>query len=300
MQQRRLAYLSNPVPSDGGTSVLMDVFRESMRDRGYAEQQNLVIEELYAGQDVQVAEFSAIIERFQPEVIVVPAATVARAVRAITTTIPVVNVGQGDLITSGLVESLARPGGNVTGLSSPLLAGKPLQLLKETVPGLQRVSVLVDSTIVSPARQPYELAATDLGLELGYQPVAGLAEAESAVHAAVRDRAEALYVLSGPVFGTGSSQDRIVQLAIQLHLPSMWQLADAAVRGGLMGYGPNRADLYRRSTAYVDKILRGADPAELPVEQPNLFDFVINLKTAQALGIAIPPSVLAQATETIQ
>jgi putative ABC transport system substrate-binding protein len=180
-----------------------------------------------------------------------------------------------------------------------LLAGKPLQLLKEALPGLQRVSLLFDATTAIFVQPPYELAATDLGLELQYQPVAGLAEAESAVQAAVRDRAGALYVLTGPVF-TGSIQVRIVELALQLHLPSMWQLTDAVPRGGLMGYGPNRADLFRRSTVYVDKILRGSNPADLPVEQPNLFDFVINLKTAQALGISVPQTVLAQASEVIQ
>ena len=232
MLQRRIAYLSNPLPSDAGRSVFMDVFREAMRDRGFAEGQNLVIEELYAGADVQASEFSALIERFQPEVIVVPAATVARPVRAITATIPVVSIGQGgDLVTSGLVESLARPGGNITGLSLPLLAGKPLQLLKETLPGLQRVALLFDATIVSLVRPPYKQAATDLGLEVQFQPVSGPAEMGSAVQAAVRERAGALYVLSGPVFGTISSQERIGELASRFRLPSMWQLADAVTRG---------------------------------------------------------------------
>jgi putative tryptophan/tyrosine transport system substrate-binding protein len=155
MQQRRLAYLSNPVPSDPATSVLMEAFREGMRDRGYAEGQNLVIEQAYASGDEQIRDFTAIIGRFQPELIVVPSARVARAVRSITTTIPIVSIGQGDLVTSGLVETLARPGANVTGLSSPLLAGKPLELLQETVPGLRRVSLLFDASIGIPdGRQP--------------------------------------------------------------------------------------------------------------------------------------------------
>jgi putative ABC transport system substrate-binding protein len=273
MQQRRLAYYSNNLASDAEVSELLDVFRDAMLDRGYAEGQNLVIEERYASGDGQAAEFTESIERFKPEVIVVPAATVARAVHAITTIIPIVNIGQGnDLVTSGLAESLARPGGNVTGLSIPLLAGKPLELLKQTIPVLQRVAVLFDATIVSPAQALYESAAANLGVELRFLPVSGLADFEPVMQAVAHDRAGAVYILSGPVFGSASPQSRICDLALQLRLPSMWQFADAVARGGLMGYGPNRADMYQRSTGYVDKILRGANPADLPIEQPSLFD----------------------------
>jgi putative ABC transport system substrate-binding protein len=300
MQQRRLAYYSNNLASDPDVSGLMDVFRDAMLDRGYAEGQNLVIEYRYASGDGQAAEFTESIERFKPEVIVVPAATVARAVHTITTIIPIVSIGQGDLVTSGLAESLARPGGNVTGLSIPLLAGKPLELLKQTIPALQRVAVLFDATIVTPAQTLYESAAADLGVELRFLPVSGLADFEPVLQAVAHDRAGAVYILSGPVFGAAGAQSRICDLALQLHLPSMWQLADAVTRGGLMGYGPNRADMFRRSTSYVDKILRGANPADLPIEQPSLFDFAINTKTAQAIGISVPQSVLAQASEVLQ
>ncbi|MFN0070359.1 MAG: ABC transporter substrate-binding protein [Chloroflexota bacterium] len=292
---RRVVYLS------GGANVssdLMNVFRLGLSDLGYVDGRDIVIEERYVSGDNQVAEFAAELARLQPEVIVVPAAAVARAVQAATTTIPIVSVGQTDLLALGLTDSLARPSGNVTGLSTPSLGSKQLQLLQEAVPRLSRVANLEDINIPV-SHEPYEVAARALGLEILFVGVAGPDDLEPAFSAAMRERADGLIVTGGP-FIQQSAEPRIAGLALQRQLPSMWQRSEPVRNGGLMAYGANRADLFRRAATYVDKILKGARPTELPIEQPTRFDFAINLRTAQALGLTIPPSVLAQATEVIQ
>jgi putative ABC transport system substrate-binding protein len=300
MMQRRLAYLSNNQPTEAGTSALMDAFRDAMMDFGYTDRQNLLIEERYASGDEQAAAFGEVIARIRPEVILVPSATVALAVTAISPTLPVVNAGQGDLVTSGLAESVARPGGTVTGISSSLPAGKALQLLQETVPSIRTVGVLVDATFVAPPREAYQQAAADLGLELLFLPISGPTDFESAIGVA-RHQSDALYVLAGPTAGTTSSQARLGELAIRARLPTMWQCAAGASHaGGLMSYGPNREAMYRRAAWYVDRLFRGANPAALPIEQPSVFDFTVNLSTARALGLDIPQTILAQATEVMQ
>ncbi|MFN0070953.1 MAG: ABC transporter substrate-binding protein [Chloroflexota bacterium] len=300
LEPRRIGCYSNPVPTaNAEAGGMLVVFRQALGDLGYVEGQNLVIEERYASGADQRAIFAAEVERFRPEVIVVPASIVAQSVRDVTSTIPIVSVGQGSLLERRLVESLAHPGGNVTGLSTPLLAGKPLQLLKEAVPSLSRVAVLFDTTI-SVAREPYERAAEILGLQLTFVGAGGPADFESAFQIASHDQVDGLFITTGPLFSSVSTQTRIDDLAVHYRLPSMWGTTDAVSRVGLLGYGPNRADLFRRTAIYVDKILTGANPAEMPVEQPTLFDFLINLKTARSLGLTIPSAVLAQATEVIQ
>jgi putative tryptophan/tyrosine transport system substrate-binding protein len=296
----RIAYLT------GAPSIaisLMPAFRQGLRDLGYVEGQNLLIEERHAEGDHQLAEPAAELVRLQPEVILVSSTLGARAVLAVTTTIPVVSAGAGapDLVASGLAASYARPGGTVTGLSTPLLEGKQLQLLREAVPTLARVAILFDMAArrdQGSAREPFEAAARTLGLQLQFVGLGGPADLEPGFETAAREHAEGLYVATGALIA--SNQTRIAELALQSGLPSMWGQSEAVARGGLMAYGPNRADLHRRAAYYVDRILKGTKPGDLPIEQSREFDFVINLRTAQALGLSIPQHVLAQATEVIQ
>ena len=289
-------------PPTAASAAQVSAFRQGLRDFGYVEGQNLVIEQRYAAGADQLVEPAAELVRLQPEVIVVPGVAAARAVLAASTTIPIVTAGGGsDLVAAGLVASLARPGGTVTGLSTTSLVGKQLQLLQETVPTLSRVAVLFDAT--SPdfrdlRREPFEAAAHTLGLQLQFVGAGGPADLEPVFEATTREHADGLFITTGPAILT--NQTRIAELAVQNRLPSMWQQSEAVGGGGLMAYGQNRADGYRRAAYFVDRILTGTGPADLPIEQPMRFDFVINLKTAQALGLTIPHHVLLQATEVIQ
>jgi len=240
--------------------------------------------------------------RNQTEVIVASSANDALIVHAATTTIPIVSVGAGDLVRTGLAASLARPGQNVTGMSTPALGGKQLQLLQEAVPALARVAVLYGRRTFDPAdsvqREPYEAAGRALGLEIQYVGGDNVDDLEGAFDAAVREQADGILVQSGAL--TNANETRINELALERRLPSIWALSDGPSRGGLMAYAPNKPDQYRRVASFVDKILRGANPADLPIELPEKFDFVINLQTAQSLGLTIPQSVLGQATEIIR
>jgi putative ABC transport system substrate-binding protein len=283
----------NPV-----TEQSLTTFRQALGDLGYRVGQDVIVEDRFANGEDQVAEFSAEISRLQPDVIVVPAATVARAVRSATTTIPIVSVGQEDLIEKGVVDNLARPNVNVTGMSSSSLVGKLLQLLQEAVPSLKRVTALVDATIASP-HEPYESAGRALGMDVRVVDVGTSDQLASAFTASVAAGVGGLIISGGP-FIQQSGEAPIVDLALQYRLPTAWTRSEPVRRGGLMGYGANRADLFRRSATYVDKLLKGAKSSDLPIEQPNLFDFAINVKTAQILGIPIPPPVLSQATEVLQ
>jgi putative ABC transport system substrate-binding protein len=280
----------------------MWAFRQGLRDLGYIEGQNILIDDRHAHSDDELAEPLAELVRLQPEVILVPSSNVARVVQAATATIPIVSAGPGDLVANRLAASLARPGGNVTGLSTPSLVGKQLQLLQEAVPSLSRVAVLVDTTNPGygrePWREPYEAAARTLGLELQFVGARGPEDLERGFETALREHADGFFVALGAVISANLT--RIAELAMQSRLPLMWQQSEAVSRGGLMAYGPNRADMYRQAATFVDKILKGRPPADLPIEQPMRFDFVINLQTAQALGLTIPPHVLLQATEVIQ
>ena len=293
----RIAYLT-PGSLTPETEVLASAFRQGLADLNYAEGQNLLIEQRYASGIDQLAEPVADLVRLKPEIIVVASAQAARAVRAATTTIPIVSAGAGDLVALGLAASYARPGGTVTGLSTPELSGKRLQLLQEVVPTLARVAVLFDTPYLEFSREHYEAAARTLGLQLQWVGTDVREGWEAAFDAVLREHPDGLVLASGPAIG--SHQPRLAELALQNRLPSMWGQSDAVGRGGLMAYAPNRASMYRRAAYYVDRILKGAKPADLPVEQPREFDFIINAKTAHALGLTIPPHVLLQATEVIQ
>jgi len=301
-QVRRVGYLTGG-PLSPVTEANLAAFRASLHDLGYVEGDNLLIQGRYPTGEDQLAEPAADLVALQPEVILALASTVARALRAATTTIPIVSTGGGgDLVATGVVASHARPGGNVTGLSTPTLAGKQLQLLQDAVPTLSRVLVLFDATNSTFGRylerEPVEAAARALGLELQLAGIRDADELEPAFEAAARARADGLFTSLGPLIL--AHQARIAELALRSRLPSMWQISDAVERGGLMGYGPNRADLYRRAAYYVDRILRGTQPADLPIEEPREFDFVVNMKTARELGITFPNEIMLQVTEVVQ
>jgi putative tryptophan/tyrosine transport system substrate-binding protein len=292
----RIAYLSAG-PLNPANEFRVAAFRQAMNELGYVEGQNLLIEQFNAN-DAAFAEPAAEVMRRQPDVVLVPSTILVRALQAASTTTPIVSAGSGELVERGLAASHAHPGGNVTGLSTPNLAGKHLQLLQETVPTLACVAILFDTLNSGFLREPYEAAARRLGLEVQFLDTNVRADIESAFEAASRQHTDGLYVPLGPAISR--NQTRLAELALHSRLPSIWAQSEAAGRGGLMAYGPNRTALFRRAAYYVDRILKGTIPADLPIEQPREFDFIINLKTAQALGLTIPQHVLLQATEVIQ
>ena len=294
----RVGYLMSAAPSPT-TDALLAAFRQGLHDLGYVEGQDLLVEARRSTVTDQYAEPVAELMSLQPEAIVVAAVVEARAVQAATSTIPIVSAGVGDLVTGGLAANLARPGGNVTGLSTPILAIKQLQLLKEAVPTLTRVAVMIDAARVADfEEEAHDAAAHSLGLQLQVVGVDSTGGLEAFFETALRGRADGIYL--APVPFTTINQARIAELAIRHRLPAIAQQSDAASLGQLMAYGPNRLDLYRRAATYVDKIIKRAKPGDIPIEQPTKFDFGINLKTAQAIGLSIPQSVLQQATEIIQ
>ena len=297
---RRVAYQSGAPPNER-TEANIAAFREGLHALGYLEGQNLLILPSHANGDDQLAEPVADLVRLQPEVILAASSTVARALGAATTTIPIVSAGPSDLVGTGVVASHAHPGGNVTGLSTPPLAGKQLQLFQEAVPTLSRVLVLFDPTFYPSwerERETMEEAARILSLRLQFVGARGVEDLELALEPAVREQVDGLYMARGPLIS--AHQARIAELAIRSRLPSMWQLSEAVARGALMGYAPNRLNQYRRAAYFVDRILKGTKPSDLPIEEPREFDFIINLKTAQTLGITFPNEIMLQVTEVIQ
>jgi putative ABC transport system substrate-binding protein len=237
-------------------------------------------------------------------VIVAAGATAIRAAQHATHTIPIVMAGTSDAVEAGFVASLAHPGGNITGLSdlSTELHGKRLELLKETVSQKARIVVLVNPTSSYHASRMHNLtvAAQTLGIHLHVVEVRRVEELDTAFAALAQERADALLVVDDSLVVSPSQGGRIAALAAQSRLPAMYSWREFVAAGGLMSYGPNLRDTDRRASTYVHKILQGAQPAELPVEQPSAFDFVINLKAAKALGLTLPPVLLFQATEVIQ
>ena len=280
-----------------------EAFRQGLRDLGYVEGQNIVIEYRWAeGRAERLPDLAVELVNLKVDVIVAGGTPAPLAAKHATRTIPIVMGGAGDPVGTGLVASLARPGGNVTGLSTltPELGRKRLQLLKEVVPGVSRVAVLWN------AANPYavlnmretEAAARTLGVQVQSLEVRGPDDFESALPAAIRGRAGALIVVDDPL--TLTYRVRIVDFAARNRLPAMYGFREYAEAGGLMAFGASLADLGRRAATYVDKILKGAKPADLPVEQPTKFELVINLKTAKALGLTIPQSVLLRADQIIE
>jgi len=283
-----------------------EAFRQGLRDLGYVEGRNVVIEHRSAeGKLERLPALAAELVALKVDVIVAAAALPALAAKQATRTIPIVFAGVADPVTSGLVSGLARPGGNVTGLSSlaPELVGKRLELLTHAVPGVSLVAVLwqpggqVERTDKDMLKEA-EVAALALGVRLQFVEARGSDDFDRAFSDMTRARAGALSVLPSSMFN--SERKRLVELAAKNRLPAVYPQRAYVDAGGLMAYGPNLADLFRRAATYVDKILKGAKPADLPIEQPTKFELVVNLKTAKALGLTIPQSVLGRADDVIQ
>jgi putative ABC transport system substrate-binding protein len=287
---------------EGVGPVNSEAFRQGLRDFGWVAGQNLVIEPR-AGEDDQLTEFAAELAGLPVHVILASDPVATRAAMSATSTVPIVFAQGSDPVALGLVTSLARPSANVTGLSTltPQLQAKRLELLQQAVPGISRVAYLWWTGMLGAegASDLLRGAAETLGLVLLSVELREPSEVESAVSTASREGADALLVQNtNPVVGRLAA--RVADLAIRSGLPAAGGVKDFTVNGGLMTYGVSVPGQFRRAAYYVDRILKGAKPADLPVEQPREFEFVINLKTAQALGLTIPPSVLAQATEVLQ
>jgi len=282
-------------------SVSLTAFRAGMRDLDYVEGQNVSFEYRWAeGRYERLPDLAAELVRLKVDVILSEATPATEAARQATTTIPVVFVLVSDPVASGFVTSLTHPGGTITGLTniSSDLSGKQLELLKESVPDATRVAVLLNSSnpSIPLLRRETEAAARLLQVQLHLHDARDPKDLDSSFIAMRRERASAVLVLAQPI----TFQRRIADLAIQGRLPSIYWARGFTDLGGLMCYGPNPTDLHRRAATYVDKILKGAKPGDLPVEQPTKFEFVINLKTAKQIGLTIPPNVLARADRVIK
>jgi putative ABC transport system substrate-binding protein len=280
-----------------------DAFREGLRDLRYVEGKDIVIEWRSAeGKFDRLPAFAAELVRLKVNVIVTAGPTVTRPVKEATSTIPIVMASDSDPVGNGFVASLARPGGNITGLAtlSPEMSGKLLEMLKEIIPGLSRLAVIGNSANPgdAQAKKETELAAEAFKIQLQYLDVQHSKDIETAFRAANKVRADALLILGNPILNTQRKQ--VVDLAVKNRLAVTYSRPEFINAGGLMYYGTNFNDLYRRAATYVDKILKGAKPADLPVEQPTNFEFVINLKAAKQIGLPIPPNVLARADRVIR
>jgi len=298
---RRIGFLSPFSPSNA--ELWHQAFRQGLHDLGWVEGKNISIEYRYAeARSDRLPELAADLVRLNVDIIVTSVSPDAVAAKNATKAIPIVMAAPGDPVALGLVESLARPGGNITGLSqiSPELVGKRLELLKGLVPKLSRVAVLWNppSKISAISWKEIQLPARELGLQLHSMEVRSASDFDKAFEDATRARAGALAVMPDPLFG--GNLKRIADLAAKNRLPSIYHISEFADSGGLVTYGPDRSDMFRRAATYVDKILKGAKPGDLPIEQPTKFELVVNMKTAKALGIEIPQSVLVRADRVIE
>jgi putative ABC transport system substrate-binding protein len=298
----RVGYLLAGSHSDPQRQRLLEAFRQGLRELGYVEGQNIAIESRWAeGKDDRFPALAADLVRSKVDVIVAQSGAATQAAQQATRTIPIVMSLSNDPVGSGLVASLARHGGNVTGLTImvPDLTGKQFQLLKEVVPKVSRVALLTNPA--NPASAPFlreaEAVARALGVRLQTLETRNPQEIDSAFAAMTKERAGALLILPDQIFV--SQRRQIAELATKRRLPSVYGVGEYAEAGGLMAYGVNHIDLVRRAATYVDKILKGAKLADLPVAQPTKFELVINLRTAKAIGLTIPPSLLQRADQII-
>ena len=300
----RIGYLSSL--NRATESARLETIRGAMRELGYTEGENVIIEYRYAdGKQDRFSELASEIVRLKVDLIVTAGGDVlTRAAKNATNTIPIVMVGPGlDPVDAGLVESLARPGGNVTGLTTHFreLGGKRLEVFKQAVPKLSRVAVLYDPSIPPNVFEVNEVlppAARVLGLKMFVFEIRRADELDKFFAAVDRQRPDGLYVPEGRI--QRANGQRIAQYALNSRLPSIYDSKPAVETGGLMYYGANLSDSYRRVAYFIDRILKGANPAELPVEQPTKFELVINLKTAKQIGLMVPPNVLARADRVIR
>ncbi len=297
----RIGYLT--VASLSSNVARIEAFRQGLRELGYVEGKNIVIEWRSAeGKFERQSELAAELVRLKVDVIISSGPTMTRAAKEATATIPIVMAQDSDPVENGFVASLARPGGNITGLSvlSPELSGKQLELLKEIVSKLSRVAVIGNSN--EPANpkslKEIELVAGSFGVQLQPLDVRGSKDIETAFRAATKAHADALIVLASAI--VTDHRTKIANLALKSRLPAIYSSSIWVDDGGLMSYGTSLNDLSRRAATYVDKILKGAKPANLPVEQPTKFEFIINLKAARQIGLTIPPNVLVRADKVIK
>ena len=298
----RIGFLSPSSSSDPRIPVRLGAFREGLRELGYVEGQNILIESRWAeGRYDRLPGLAAELVNLRVDIIVTWSLPAIQAAKEATATIPIVMAGSLDPVATDVVASLARPGGNITGLSlmAPELVGKQLELLKEVVPKVSRVALLGNPANPGTAPQVRrgQDAARALGVRLQVLEARNPSAIEDAFAAMARERAGAVIILTDAMFG--AHRERIADLAAKHRVPAVYGLPEFAETGGLMGYGSSVVDRFRRAAVFVDKILKGAKPGDLPIEQPTKFEFVINLKTAKALGLTIPPAVLARADEVI-
>jgi len=297
----RIGVFHPGTPASAPQSV--EAFRQGLREHGYEEAKNIVVEHRYTESRLErVVEIAAEFVRLKVDVIVTSLDVATAAVKQQTQTIPIVMAISIDPVATGFVSSLARPGGNVTGLSTmaPELAAKRLELLREVVPGLSRVAIMWNTNVPGNLLEYKEAgdAARSMRLQLQSVEVSSVDDFERAFSALKTGGAEALIVAGSGL--TSANAGQIANLAMKHRLPSMVSSRDRVDAGGLMAYGPNLAELWRRAATYVDKILKGAKPGDLPVERPTKFELIINLKTAKALGLTIPPSLLRRADVVVQ
>jgi len=298
----RIGYLSQG--SAVGAPGLLEAFRQGLRELGWTEGQNIVIEYRFAEGEVdRLPSFADELVGLNVDLIAATTTPASQAAKDATKMIPIVGISFDNPLLHGLVASLARPGGNVTGLSysaGPEIFGKDLELLRELLPDLRHVAVLSNST--GPNHAPMisniTTAASSLGVQILILDARKPDEFDAAFVAMAKNRVAGLFVFGDPLFSV--HRVRLAELAVKNRLPTMYTNRPHVEAGGLMCYGPNFADVWRRAATYVDKILKGARPADLPVEQPTKFELVINLKTAKALGLTVPPTLLARADEVIE
>jgi putative ABC transport system substrate-binding protein len=293
----RVGYLS----PRNGPEQREEIFTKRLRDLGYSEGQNIVVEWRFAQETPErLPALANELVQLNVDVIVTFTTPAIKAAKEATKTIPIVMANVGDPIPAGFVASLARPGGNITGLTnlSPTLGGKRLELLKETVPKISRVAVFWHPDAHAPALKELEKDARGLRIELRPVTVRSSSDFDGAFAAAAKGRAEGLITL--PTSLLVDFRKQLTDLAIKRRMPAIYPNREIAMAGGLMAYGPDVNDNYRRAAILVDKILKGTKPADLPVEQPTKFEFVINLKTAKQIGLTIPPNVLARADRVIR
>ena len=291
------------VPRIGYLVTSSPAFQQGLRDLGYVEGKNIVIERRYAnGKSDQLRSLATELVNLNVDIIVSSGPTATRPAKEATSTIPIVMSFDDDPIGSGFIASLNRPGANITGLStlSPEVSGKQLELLKEISPTIARVAIMGTSSREGTAQnlKEMELAARAIGLKLQYLDIPSAKDIEGSLGNASKRGADALLILQSPVFN--SQRPQIAELALKARLPAIYPRREFVEDGGLISYGVSILDLDRRAAIYVDKVLKGAKPADLPVEQPTKFELVINLKTAKQIGLPIPPNVLARADRVIR
>src|ERR1700757_1802621 len=297
----RIGYLTQASASVIASRI--EAFRQGLRELGYTYGKNIVVEWRSAeGNQYRLKELAAELVRLKVDVIVSSGPTITRVLKEATSTIPIVMAQDTDPVGSGFIASLARPGGNLTGLATlaPEVSGKQLELLKEISPKISRVAVIGNSTTPGDAQAIREtvLTAGSFEVYLRYRDALAPKDIETAFRAAAKGRADALLVLGNPILNNQRKQ--VVELAVKHRLPATYTRPEFIEAGGLMYYGTNYDELFRRAATYVDKILKGAKPAELPVEQPKKFELIINLKAAKQIGLTMPPNVLARADKVIK